>query len=213
MTQCTCIKCRYEITTANIARHFESCDGRGTRHAKLLDARQKNPDIVCSECGKKFSTRQALGSHMWRHSDEGKQFRENTKHIKKGMMNGWQNKTPEEIRRICMTPLKTYKVFCPQINDTVLVQSTWEVKYAEYLNARNIAWVNSYVIEYVDDLGLKHKYFPDFYLPVEDTYIEVKGYFREYDIRKMRNVISQHPSKKIIILKRDDLKALGIAIK
>ena len=145
MVQCTCIKCRHEIQTANITRHSKSCDGRGTLRSKMADARQENPDIICCECGKTFATRQALGSHMWRHSDEGKQFRGNTKHIQKGMMNGWQNKTPEEIRSICMKPLRTYEVFCPSINESVLVQSTWEVKYAEYLNANNIAWVNSHV--------------------------------------------------------------------
>ena len=69
------------------------------------------------------------------------------------------------------------------------------------------------MIDYVDDLGVKHRYFPDFYLPNEDEYIEVKGYFREYDIRKMGYVIAQNPSKRIKILKRNDLKVLGIAIK
>lgn len=57
-----------------------------------------------------------------------------------------------------------------------LLQGSWELKLAEFLNHRNIEWIkNTKYFRYCFE-GKIRKYYPDFYLPDLDLYIEVKGY-------------------------------------
>jgi len=54
------------------------------------------------------------------------------------------------------------------------MRSSWEVAYAKYLDKQGIKWQYE---PKTFDLG-KTTYTPDFYLPDSDTYVEIKGYFR-----------------------------------
>ena len=74
----------------------------------------------------------------------------------------------------------------------------WEILVSEYLTKYNIKWVNKIkeVFQYIWN-GKIHRYFPDFFLPERDCYVEVKGYERDRDIAKW----SQFP-KNLIILKK-----------
>lgn len=51
------------------------------------------------------------------------------------------------------------------------MRSTWEIKYAQYLDSNNIKWLYE---SKTFDLG-NTTYTPDFYLPETDEYIEIKG--------------------------------------
>lgn len=70
-------------------------------------------------------------------------------------------------------------------NNEVVLHSGWEFLVAEYLDNNNIKWTN--IID--EELlyfweGNERRYYPDFYLPEYDKYIEVKGYERERDLKK-----------------------------
>lgn len=68
------------------------------------------------------------------------------------------------------------------------MDGTWELEFAKYLESENIEWIkNSKWFEYEWN-GSRHKYFPDFYLPKYDRYVEVKGYERERDREKYKVV-------------------------
>lgn len=114
---------------------------------------------------------------------------------------------------------KYYDVYCPHENKFVKVQGTWQLKYAEYLNKNNINWIRSRKINlkyrlHEDDY--LHTYYPDFYLPDTDQYIEIKGYWWKSqdgsvdDKRKMQKVIEYNNDKKIAILTKVELKKLNI---
>lgn len=91
----------------------------------------------------------------------------------------------------------------------VLLHSSWEYKFAVYLDENNIEWVRcKESFEYVFDGG-KHYYTPDFYLPKYNIYIEIKGYTTDKDLAKW----SYFPSdKSLIVLKYDDLIKIGLDI-
>lgn len=75
------------------------------------------------------------------------------------------------------------------------LKGSWEVKTARWLDSNNIIWqceVNPQ--PYFWDNGW-HLYFPDFYLPALNVYIEVKGYHQDRDDAKW----SQFKNKLIII--------------
>lgn len=81
------------------------------------------------------------------------------------------------------------------------IKGKWEQIVADALNANSIKWQTVREgFEYVWEDSI-HLYFPDFYLPELDTYIEVKGYEREKDRVKWSSF-----SKKLIIFKQKEIK-------
>lgn len=74
----------------------------------------------------------------------------------------------------------------------IFFRSTWEFKVANFLTNNNIEWFyESKIFEMVID-GKETTYTPDFYLPQNNTIIEVKGYWREDAIKKHHIFIKDH---------------------
>ena len=63
------------------------------------------------------------------------------------------------------------------------MRSGWEIKVADYLTSKGINWYYEYKWLKVD-YGVN--YLPDFYLPDENRYIEVKGRKKKRDIEKFK---------------------------
>lgn len=106
---------------------------------------------------------------------------------------------------------KYFEVFNLTTNEIVKVQGTWQLKYAEYLNQNNISWIRSRKVNlkyrlHQDDY--LHTYYPDFYLPDSDQYIEIKGRYQQEHKIKMKKVIQQNNDKTIIMLFKQDLEVL-----
>jgi hypothetical protein len=90
----------------------------------------------------------------------------------------------------------------------ILFRSSYEVKYAQYLDQHNTKWLYE---SKTFDLG-DTTYTPDFYLPETDTYIEIKGYWRQDAKEKFILFKRIYFDIKIIILEKQDLINLGINI-
>lgn len=61
------------------------------------------------------------------------------------------------------------------MNSVVTLQSNWEKKVAEKLDEKNIPWIRPEPIEWVDVKNKSRLYFPDFYLPSTDIYLDPKN--------------------------------------
>jgi len=77
----------------------------------------------------------------------------------------------------------------------VVFDSTWEAAFAQRCDALSVKWVRP-------DLGFPyywkgrpHKYYPDFYLPDYNLYVETKGYYSGVDFAKF----TQFPHPLIVI--------------
>lgn len=69
-----------------------------------------------------------------------------------------------------------------------ILDSSWEVEVAKFLDSYDIRWEKPTTgFDYIYD-GKTHIYYPDFYLPDFNTYIEVKGYKRKRDLAKWSSV-------------------------
>ena len=90
----------------------------------------------------------------------------------------------------------------------IYFRSSWEVAYAKYLDKNKINWQYE---PKTFDLG-NATYTPDFYLSKLDTYIEVKGFWRDDAKKKFKLFKKQHPKIKIKILTKKDLIKLKIKI-
>lgn len=69
----------------------------------------------------------------------------------------------------------------------VKLKGSWEVLVAQWLDSNNIKWEHETKSFEYEWNGVR-KYYPDFYLPELDLYIEVKGYERERDLAKWKVV-------------------------
>jgi len=67
----------------------------------------------------------------------------------------------------------------------ITFKGTWELKTVKTLDRLNIKWSYEEIkVSYIDKDNIKHFYFPDFYLPEYNCFIEVKGLYREKDFMK-----------------------------
>lgn len=86
-------------------------------------------------------------------------------------------------------------------------KGTWELKVANALSNMGIKYTNKLnPIEYEWN-NSTHLYFPDFYLPDLDLYIEVKGYKRDKDLCKWKALDN------LIILEAREIKDLDNSLK
>jgi hypothetical protein len=88
----------------------------------------------------------------------------------------------------------------------VLFRSSWEVKYAKYLTKNHIKWLYE---SKTFDLG-NSTYTPDFYLPESDTYVEIKGWWRDNAKKKFRLFKKKYSDIKIEVLTEVLLKFVGV---
>lgn len=88
----------------------------------------------------------------------------------------------------------------------IWMRSSWEVKYAKYLDKQDIKWLYE---SKPFDLG-STTYTPDFYLPAKDLYIEIKGWWR--DTAKKKFVLFQQlfPKVTLKVLHQKDLEQMGV---
>ncbi len=92
-----------------------------------------------------------------------------------------------------------------KIAGIVLLDGSWELKVAIFLDENNIQWKRN-TIRFPYYFDNRNRYYtPDFYLIDEDCYIEVKG----YEIEKDRYKWAQF-TKKLQIWNKDKLIQLKI---
>lgn len=127
----------------------------------------------------------------------------------------------ERSRTNGLIKTKWFNVFNPFLNEEIKVQGTWEKAYADFLNENKKPWIKNRKTSFQWTKGLndiKHVYYPDFYLPDDDVYVEIKGFMwkskdgRVDDELKLKLVQEQNPHLKLIILMKQDLLKLGIKI-
>lgn len=83
----------------------------------------------------------------------------------------------------------------------VTLKGSWEVIVAKWFDENNIKWEHeSKSFDYVWN-GIR-KYFPDFYLPDFDVYVEVKGYETERDLAKWKNIPN------LVVFKLNEIKQI-----
>jgi len=127
---------------------------------------------------------------LYRHSPESKQKIKDA--MRQAVLNNPDSYTASNVSG--RTPIIVY--------NGVKLKGSWEVETAKWLDKQSIVWTNvvkGFDYEWQNSM---HTYFPDFYLPNYDVYIEVKGYERDRDRAKWRVV------NNLIVLKKDDIQKI-----
>lgn len=86
-----------------------------------------------------------------------------------------------------------------------VLESSFERRLANDLNRNNILWVRPNPVTYVDQTGATRRYYPDFYLPAYNVYLDPKNDFLiETDIDKIKRSAKQNKIR-IFVLRENHL--------
>ena len=181
------IRCKLNPNKIDLS-YIKSGHSKGHKGGnQFTKAKEEGREIIISE-----ETRKKLGNY-WRgktHTEEEKQK------ISKGMKLAVQ-KYPESYS--CSNVCGRVKHY---IYNGFKIDGKWELEVAKYLDSKNIKWIKPIKgFEYIWNNDI-HIYYPDFYLPEYDYYIEVKGYQRERDLCKWNSV------ERLIIIKDKEIKSI-----
>lgn len=86
------------------------------------------------------------------------------------------------------------------IYNDITMDSSWEVNLAKYLDKNDIKWIRSRTIIFywTDNKGNKRRYYPDFYLPELNVYLDPKNEYKLLcDKEKIQKVIKENNIKLI----------------
>jgi len=117
---------------------------------------------------------------------------------------------PETRVKLSQMAVRQNKNYCAKYqydgpNGKILMKSSWEVRYAEWLDANHIDWI--YEPEFKLNNG--YSYLPDFQLSTGDI-IEVKGYMRNDAQKKWDLFCTDYPQLKKQLIRKADMKRLGL---
>jgi len=88
----------------------------------------------------------------------------------------------------------------------VYLQSSYEIKVAESLDKNSIEWSRPTYHLWNDKNNISHRYYPDFYLPEYDVYLDPKNnYLQIKDEEKIKQVCIQN-NIRIIVLSETELE-------
>ncbi len=213
-----CVKCEREISLSNYDKHLGGCKGPQTnpKSKKIFDwnAIQHDYDagLTYRQLSKKYNMSQMTLASARR---RGKII---TRTLSQARLNYCKNNSPASMS---LAARERQSTRMSQHNpggrskwfeiDGKKVQGTWELNFAIHCNTRGIVWERCKPLKYVLD-GKTKSYTPDFYLPVFDCYIEIKGRWWGNDRAKMDAVIKQHPDKKIFIIEKEQYTDLDASL-
>lgn len=85
-------------------------------------------------------------------------------------------------------------------NNLVYLQSSYEIQVAQSLDYYKISWIRPKPFIWYDQENIKHRYYPDFYLPDYNIYLDPKNnYLIKKDQFKIQSVMKQNKIKIIIL--------------
>ena len=89
--------------------------------------------------------------------------------------------------------------------EQVYLQSSYEITVAQNLDNANVIWTRPEPILWIDYEDKERRYYPDFYLPEFNVYLDPKNdYLMIKDVEKINNVMIQNDVK-ILMLSKNNL--------
>lgn len=145
--------------------------------------------LICTECNASFYTRPNSKGHSYFRKTCSKECESKiySDTAKKNKLGGNWNRN------------STW--YDSHIAGRVHLESSWELKLAKDLDANNIQWNRpKHSFKWISKKQTSHKYYPDFYLPEYDCYLDPKNSFlQRQDEFKINYVVKEHNIKLLIL--------------
>ena len=192
-----CKHCKKEfigLSASNKANHSRWCNDNPKRieyTEKLISARKgiKNPR---NQFVKAKDEGRTIVSAMKGKPSTRKDYKHNSESLEK-----IREKALSSGHRRLVKSTRYYT----QVDGTqVLLDSSWEESLARRLDSLGIPWSRPKdPIKWEDSSGKIHNYFPDFYLPIQDLYLDPKNPYAAIVQKEKLDIIKIHlPNLKII---------------
>jgi len=183
---------------AYLSRHKENCiciRCKKRRNEKIESALGMLGKKHSPETRKKQS-KSMIGKH-WKCSEEAK--------LRMGL--GLKGVFGDKHPKFGISPKNRKKIkFEVPGQGEVWLRSSWELIVAKYLVAKQVDFryeCRRFILD-------SKTYLPDFYLIKEDKFIEVKGFVRDIDIKKMEEMKKFYPKVKIEMITRKELDTFKV---
>lgn len=210
------------------AKRLSESLNRPESRAKLTEARKKNwaardderraeiaEKISKAQKGRKFSEKHLANLRRANSQPRSAEHREKLATGRKGKPSWNKGLTKFTNASVMSNSLKQmgrvpdynkYRAHYDGPKGKYLMRSRWEVAYAEWLDEQNIDW--QYEPRWFALGG--SSYTPDFYLPAEDRYVEIKGRMTEENAKKLKKFAERYPQINLTVLQRAELTAIGL---
>lgn len=168
-----CKHCKKEfegLSIANKANHSRWCNDNPKRveyTEKLISAREgiKNPR-------NQFVKAKDEGRNMVSSMKGKPSTRKDYKHTPESVEKIREKALASDHRRL----VKSTRYYTQVDGTQVLLDSSWEESLARRLDGLGVVWIRPKdPIKWIDGAGKTHNYFPDFYLPAQDLYLDPKN--------------------------------------
>ena len=172
LTKIKCLVCEREIDSRQINTH------KGSKSCKT----QKIKNIECVYCGK--IPRYTMQEHLLICKRNPRNKTDNT------WTEDRRRQHSERMKKAVNEHIDSYTKnnVCGRVKNInyngIMLKGKWELTLAQWLDLHNIKWeyeTKGFPYQWGKDIKL---YFPDFFIPEYDFYIEVKGYKTERDKAK-----------------------------
>jgi hypothetical protein len=101
--------------------------------------------------------------------------------------------------------MRHQQLFYKKDGTIIILDSSWEVVLAQRLDYLDIDWVRPKPIPWVDRDGKEHHYFPDFYLPKYNVYLDPKNSIvQEQQKEKIELLLEKYLPNLIIIKTKEE---------
>lgn len=189
---------------------------------KWTDKQKQNMSLINKELYRKEPERKIF----LRNIHLGKKSLQSTKDkislATKGKNNPFYGKhhTKESIQKISgknngmygkPTPFPKGQYYIKKDGSKIWLRSSYEIAYAKYLDSKEIDWIyepKRFILKTIN-----RTYLPDFYLPKEDEYIEIKGYLDKTSFLLFDTFKKEYSNIKIIMIHgKKELRKIGVLI-
>lgn len=238
MKSIECTKCNTQIRSCNFKRHFDSCNGSYNPFKKATHCKYCSIDLINFETANRANHIRWCDKNpkrdQYKQSNDGSQFRtaeaiEKRKlGLKKAHAEGkyshldysWNigrshtEETKERLRSKALASkhrrlVRSIRDYIKPDGTVVKLDSLWEEILARRLDELNIVWTRPEPIQWQDHKGKIHNYFPDFYLPEYDLFLDPKNPYAVSAQKEKLSILTQQIKNLTIITSLEDCKSFN----
>lgn len=97
--------------------------------------------------------------------------------------------------------------------EIVLLDSSWEEKIAIFLDENKIIWERPNPLSWVDKNGKNRNYFPDFFLPIQNLFIDPKNKHAAMVQKEKIDYIKSHYNNVVFLTSIEEIDGFLVSLK